>query len=253
MDRLDLKAQNRTILGKKVKKLRRDGLIPAHVFGHKITTEHISVNLADFLKTYREVGETGLINLKIGEDRIRPVLIRAVQLDPVRNEPLHIDFYQVNLKEKVTVPVPVVLIGEEPELVHMGEAVVIQSVNEVEVEALPADLPEKIKVDISGLKQIGEVILVSQMNIPAGVIVLADPATVVTKLDSAVTEEMKKLLEEQQVEAAAAAEAAAAETGAEAPASAETTAGEPAEGEETSSEGGEESKKEDQTEKKAAE
>lgn len=217
MDILDLKAQDRTILGKKVKKLRRDGLIPAHVFGNKITTEHISVNLADFLKTYREVGETGLINLKIGEDRTRPVLIRAVQFDPVRNEPLHIDFYQVNLKEKVTVPVPVVLIGEEPEVVHMGEAVVIQPVNEVEVEALPADLPEKIEVDISGLKQIGDAILVSQMNVPVGVTVLTDAEAVVTKLDSAVTEEMKKLLEEQQAEAEAAAAATAEETGIETP------------------------------------
>lgn len=226
MDRLSLKAQERTVLGKKVKNLRRDGFIPAHVFGKKIETEHVSVKAVDFLKTFAQTGETGLIDLKIGAEKVRPVLVRDVQMDPLKDTPLHIDFYQVNLTEKVTVPVPVVLIGEEPEAVKMGEAVVIQPLGEVEVEALPTDLPEKIEVDITPLQQINDTIFVSQMPVPEGVTVLSDPEAVVAKLDSAVTEEMKKLLEEQAAEAAAAAEAVGEETG-------ETAEGEtPAEGEE---------------------
>src|SRR3989344_1923635 len=228
MQRIPLKASEREVLGKEVKKLRRDGIIPGHIFGNKVESEHISVKLVDFVKVFHQAGETGLVDLKVGEEKIRPVLIRDVQVDPVKGSPLHIDFYQVNLLEKVTVPVPVVLIGDEPEIVHTGEAVVIQPVSEVEVEALPAELPEKIEVDITSLKAIDDAILVSQLSVPEGVTILADPEVVVVKLDNAVTEEMKQLMEEQAAEQAA----AAPEEGAEAPASAEATAGEPAEGEE---------------------
>lgn len=230
MDRIALKAQERTVLGKKVKALRREGLLPGHVFGNKVETEHVAVKEADFLKVFRQAGESGLVDLRIGEEKVRPVLIRDVQIDPFKGDLLHVDFYQVNLKEKVAVMVPVVLTGEEPEIVHTGEAVVIQPMNEVEVEALPAELPEKIEVDITPLKAIDDTIFVSQLSVPEGVTVLADPEAVVAKLDSAVTEEMQELLEEQAAEAAAATEAAEGEV----PTEGET----PAEGE-APTEGGE--------------
>ncbi len=235
MQRVPLKAVEREILGKEVKKLRHEGLIPAHVFGNKVETEHVSVKLIDFIKAFKTAGETGLVDLKIGETKIRPVLVRDVQVDPVKGFPLHIDFYQVNLLEKVTVPVPVVLIGDEPEVVHTGEAVVIQPISEVEVEALPTELPEKIEVDITPLKAIDDAIFVSQLSVPEGVTILADAEAVVVKLDNAVTEEMKQLMEEQAAEAAAAVEEAAAEAGEEAPAEGE----EGAEGEGEDTEGGE--------------
>jgi len=227
MQKISLKAQKREILGKKVKRLRSDGIIPGHVFGKNVETEHISVKLPDFKKTYSQAGETGLIDLKIGEEKIRPVLIRDVQLDPLSELPLNIDFYQVNLAEKVTVSVPIILTGKEPELVHMGEAVVIQPVSEVEVEALPAELPEEIEVDISLLKQINDALLVSDLKIPEGVIILAEPEAVVVKLDTAVTEEMKQLLEEQAAEAQQPAEEAVpAETAEGKPEGEEEKAGE---------------------------
>lgn len=252
MNTIPLKATEREILGKKVNQLRRKGIIPGHVFGKRLQTEHVSVKAKDFIKVYKEAGETGLVDLKIGEEKIRPVLIRQVQIDPVRGGVLHIDFYQVNLLEKTTVKVPILLIGEEPEIVHIGEAVVIQPMMEVSVEALPADLPEDIKVDITTLKAIDDAIVVADLPVPAGVTILAEPESVVVKLDTAVTEEMQKLLEEQAAETAAATEAQVAEEGAqEAPAeggevteghgpeeskwevsaSAEATAGKPAEGE----------------------
>lgn len=213
MNKIPLKAEKRTILGKKVSKLRKQGLIPGHVFGKKIKTEHVSVKEADFGKVLKEAGETGLVDLKIGEEDARSVLIRQVQTDPVKESFLNIDFYQVNLSEKTKVKVPVVLVGDQPEVVHSGEAVVIQPMMEVEVEALPADLPEKIEIDIGSLRAIGDVILVSQLQVPEKVAILAEPETMVVKLDTAVTEEMKKLMEE---EAAAQAAAQAAEAPAEA-------------------------------------
>lgn len=214
MDRIPLKAQERTILGKKVKKLRADGFIPGHVFGNQVETEHVTVKLADFLPVLHQAGETGLIDLRVGEEKVRPVLIRDVQHDPVKGQPLNISFYQVNLKEKVQVPVPIVLIGEEPESVHMGEAVILQTVSEVQVEALPSDLVENIEVDITPLKNIDDAITIAQLNYDRSKLTLLTPEEeVVVKLAPAITEEMKKLLEEQAAEAAAAAEPEATEEG----------------------------------------
>lgn len=247
MDRTPLNAQERIILGKQVKKLRREGLIPAHVFGNKVETEHVAVKSVDFVKAYDTAGESGLIDLKIGEEKVRPVLIRDVQVDPVHGATLHVDFYQVNLKEKVRVWVPIELTGDEPEVVGSGEAVVIQPMNEVEVEALPTELPENLTVDISSLKVIGDAIPVSQLNLSEGVEIIADPEAVVVKLDNAVTEEMQALLEEQAAEAAAAVAEAAPEEGTEAPAEGEEGA-ETATGE-VPTEGGEEKPAEEKSEK----
>lgn len=216
MDRLNLNAIERTLLGKKVKALRREGKLPAHVFGKNVETEHVTVEGKEFNIILHQAGETGLIDLKIGAEKIRPVLIRDVQYDPISDKPLHVDFYQVNLKEKVTVPVPLVLIGDEPEKVHSGEAIVLQTLNEVEVEALPTDLVENIEVDISSLKEIDDALTVKELKYDREKLtVLADEEEVVVKLAPAVSEEMEKLLEEEKAEAEAAAAEAVTEVGPE--------------------------------------
>lgn len=206
-------------MGKKVKTLRKDGQLPGHVFGKGLETEHVSVDGKTFLKTFKEAGETGLIDLKIGAEKIRPVLVRGVQHDPVSGLPIHIDFYQVNLQEKVKVPVPIELTGEEPEKVHLGEAIVLQTLNEVEVEALPADLIEKIEVDRGALKEIDDAITLGQLSYDRSKLTIhADPEEIVVKLAPAVTAEMEKLLEEEAAEAAAAQAEAVAPAEGEAPA-----------------------------------
>lgn len=216
MDRIPLKAQEREVLGKKVKKLRDDGFLPAHVFGKGLETEHVTVSTKEFIEVFRKVGETGLIDLRIGAEKVRPVLIREVQHDPIKGEILNIDFYQVNLKEKVKVPVPIILIGEEAESVKMGENVVLQNISEIEVEALPADLIENIEVDITVLKNLDDAITVSQLNFDRDKLTVeVDSEEVVVKLAPAVTEEMKALLEEQEAEAEAALAEQAAEEGTE--------------------------------------
>ncbi|MBI2011452.1 50S ribosomal protein L25 [Candidatus Daviesbacteria bacterium] len=241
MERTLLNAKEREVLGKKVKKLRMMGLIPAHVFGKNEETEHVSVFLKDFLPVLHQAGETGLIDLKIGAKKIRPVLIRDVQVHPLTGNLLHIDFYQVNLSEKVKVPVPIIITGEEIEAVKMGEAVILQTLSEVEVEALPTDLVENIEVDITPLKNIDDAITVGELNYDKSKLTIhLEPEEVVVKLAPAITEEMKKLLEEQAAEAAAVAAEQAAEEGAEAPVEGEEVAeGEKAAGEEAVEEDGE--------------
>lgn len=238
MDRISLAVSERTIVGKKVKKLRRDGIIPGHVFGKNLETEHVEVSLKDFTTVFKQTGETGLIDLKIGQEKVRPVLIRDIQFDPMSGGVLNIDFYQVNLKVKVTVPVPIILIGEQPESVHLGETVVLQSLAQVDVEALPTDLIENIEVNIETLKNLDDTITVGQLDIDREKLtVLADADEVVVKLAPAVTEEMKALLEEQEAEAAAAQEAVEEEAGQEAKEGLEAEGVEPVmEGESTESE-----------------
>lgn len=213
MDRLSLIAQERKILGKKVKKLREDGQLPAHVFGKGVEGENVLVSDKDFTKIFKQAGETGLIDLKIGAEKIRPVLIREVQYDALSGQPIHIDFFQVSLTQKVKVPVPLVQIGEQPEVVKLGEAIVLQTVNEVEVEALPTDLVEKIEVDISSLKTIDDAITVGQLNYDKAKLTISIAEDeVVVKLAPAVSAEMEKLMEEQAAEQAAAAAETATET-----------------------------------------
>src|SRR3989344_1566537 len=244
MDKIALKAKDRTILGKKVKNLRKEGYLPAHVYGNTKEVEHVSVSLADFKRVFSQAGETGLVDLKIGEERTRPVLIKEVDIDPVSDGILHVGFYQVNLKEKVTVPVPIILIGEGPESVKMGETVVLQTLSEVQVEALPTDLIENIEVNIETLKEIGDAITVADLSYDRSKLtVLTEPEEVVVKLDNVVTEEMKALLEEQAAEAEAATEAAegaegeeAAGAGSEEKTEEEIAAGESAEGGEVNKE-----------------
>lgn len=226
MDRLSLYADERIILGKKVKKLRKDGKLPAHVFGKSLDTEAVSVVTKDFLSIFHQAGETSLVDLKIGKEKVRPVLIREVQYNPITGLPIHIDFYQVNLTQKVKVAVPLVLIGEQPEAVHLGEAIVLQTVNEVEVEALPTDLVEKIEVDIAFLKAIDDAITIGQLNYDKTKLTILSPdEEIVVKLAPAVTAEMEKLLEEEAAEQVATAVEAGVEGAVEGEAPAEAVAG----------------------------
>lgn len=245
MEKITLQAEERKVLGKKVKQLRRIGQLPAHVFGKEVEGENVLIATADFIKTFKQAGETGLINLKIGSERVRPVLVREVQKDPISGEIVHVDFYQVNLAEKVTVPIPLVLIGDQPESVNLGEAIVLQTLNEVSVEALPTDLVEKIEVNIASLKKIDDAITVGQLTYDREKLTInLDPAEIVVKLAPAVTAEMEALLEEQAAETAAA--AAETEEGA---AKAEGEEGETKE-EEAGTEGGEGVEAEGETEGK---
>lgn len=256
MDRLSLQAEERSLLGKKVKNLRKSGKLPAHVFGKGLDSEVVAVETSDFLKTFHQAGETGLIDLKIGSEKVRPVLVREVQYDAISGLPIHIDFYQVNLSVKVKVPVPLVLIGEQPESVHLGETIVLQTLNEVSVEALPTDLIEKIEVDISTLKNVDDAITLDQLTYDREKLTIqGEPESIVVKLAPAVTAEMEALLEEAAAETAEAQAEAVAEEGAETLAEGEEAvaegeaasaegSGEPQEGAETPAEGAAEEAKE---------
>lgn len=161
-NRVSLNAKQRTITGKHVKTLRLQGTLPAHVFGSGSQGVNLELNARDFVKVYDQVGETGLVDLHIeGESIPRPVLLVNVSRTPVKGDILHADLFQVNLKKKVTVNIPVEVIGES-EAVKNG-AVLVVSYNELEVEALPTDLPEKFEVDISKLLAMEDTITIANI------------------------------------------------------------------------------------------
>src|SRR3990172_3857960 len=149
-----LTVANRTLFGRKVKNLRKDGILPANIYGKKIKSQSVEVNLDEFAKVFKDAGETQVIELKLGREK-RPVLIHNLQEDPVSDKIIHVDFLQVDLKEKVVAKVPVELTGESPSEKE-GTGVVVLQVGEIEVEALPGDLPEKFEVDLSPLVKVEE-------------------------------------------------------------------------------------------------
>ncbi|MDZ4209597.1 MAG: 50S ribosomal protein L25, partial [Candidatus Curtissbacteria bacterium] len=221
-------------------------LLPAHVYGHKIETIHIQVKAADFKKVFGQAGETGIVELQIDSAK-HPVLIRNVQIHPVTDELLHVDFYQVNLSEKVKVNVPLEITGEAPaEQKKVG--LLLTPVSEIEIEALPTDLPESIEVNVSKLENIGDEIRVKDLSIDKSKVeVLVDEELVIASIGELVTREQQEL--EAQMEAEA------AEAQAEAPAGEGVTAEgeEKAEGEAAEAAPSEGEDKEQKTEEKPKE
>lgn len=211
MKKHTLTVQPRTVFGRHVKNLRKQGIVPASVYGKNVKSVSLSVKLDDAVKVIQEAGESGLVELSVGKDK-KPVLIHAIQRDPVSGVPLHIEFFQVDLKQKVHANVPVEFTGESP-TVSQKQGVLLTILDEIEVEALPRDLPEKITVDTSGLTSVESEIRVRDLALPSGVTVVTDGGLTVVKVGALVTKEVE---EEAKAEAAAAAAAAAEAPAAEA-------------------------------------
>ena len=195
-----LKAEKRTLVGRKVKNLRKAGQLPGTVYGKKVASQSLTVGSDDFLKVYKGAGETGLVELLIEEKKGSPVLIHTVQRHAVTHAPLHVEFLQVDLKEKVKTRVPLAFVGTPP-AVSQKIGILLTVLDEVEVEALPTDLPEHIEVDVSGLDAVNQELKIADVKIPSGVTVLSDAGLTVVKIGSVVSKE---------AEAQAAADAAAA-------------------------------------------
>jgi large subunit ribosomal protein L25 len=190
MTKQTIEAQIRTVKGKKVKKLRALGFVPATLYGAGIDSITIQLNNKEIETLFEEVGESSLVDVKIEKD-IYPVLLRNPQYNIMDESLMHIDCYKVNLKEKITATVPIELIGEAPG-VKLGNSL-IEVTNELEIEALPADLPEKFEVDISGLEEV-------EAMITAGDIKLSDKWELKSPADQVIVKLEAPRVEEEVVE-----------------------------------------------------
>ena len=245
--REELKVEKRTVSGKKVKKLRREGILPANVYGKAMKSASVQVPLKDFMTVYNIVHETGLVDLNGVGTELLPVLIHNVQIDPRSQTPLHADFFKVNLKEKITAKIPVVALGE-PKAVLDKVGLLEQPIMELEVEALPTDLPENIEVNVEALAAVDDQIAVSDIKVADGVTILNEPSQVIFKIGELVTKEMEAQAVADEAAAAEAAAAVVEPTEGEVP----TEGEKPAEGE-TPVEGGEQPTEGAQTEQKPTE
>ena len=158
--KVTFQAKPRTVTGKKVSSLRRAGSVPANISGQVEKAVPIMVEATAFTHLYHKVGDTGLVYLTVeGEKQDRPVLVSEVQIDPLSERVVHVVFRQVNLNEKVTAEVPVVVIGETP----AKNAVVVTVHDAVSVKAFPQDLPEKFEIDLSKLTAVGQMVTFEQL------------------------------------------------------------------------------------------
>lgn len=191
-----LSAKIRKISGKKVKSLRQKGLLPAVLYGPKTKNLNLEVNSKEFEKIYQKAGESSLISLEI-EGKKFSVLIHEIQQDPLTQKPIHIDFYQPSLKEKIEAKVPLVFEGEAPAIKELG-GTLVKNISELEVKAFPQDLPKEIRVNIEKLKTFEDSILISDLILPEGVEILRNPEEIIAQVlpPERVEEELQKPPEE---------------------------------------------------------
>jgi large subunit ribosomal protein L25 len=195
MEEIVFEANRREVIGKKVKNLRRDGELPAIVYGHNIEPISISLDYLEASKTLDAISPSALVVLEI-EGEKHYTLVRDKQRNPVRRTIIHVDFQAVSLTETVRADVTINLIGEAPAIeTYLG--ILVPSLEQLSIECLPTDLPDSIDVDISGLEEIGDSLLVSDIQAPEGVEILSDPDDVVVVVIAQAAEEVE---EEEEVE-----------------------------------------------------
>lgn len=193
MTKILLKTKKREVAGKGLQKFRKQGLLPAVIYGHKIAAQNLWVDVRDFSKVYKRAGESTIIELDIDDKNKVNVLIHDTQRDPLTNNPAHVDFFQVNMDEKIETEVPLEFVGEAPAVKELS-GMLIKNIDNISVSCLPADLPAKIVVDISVLKTFDDHITIKDLEISAKVKVLSEGSTVVAGVAPPRTdEEMAKL------------------------------------------------------------
>ena len=205
---LKLKAEKRELAGKKVRRLRAQGGLPGVVYGHRERSEAVLLDAHEFNRVFLRAGRTHLIDLAVDGSEYK-VIVKEVQRHPRRLGPQHVDLYRVDMREKIRVDIPIAIQGEAP-AVEQGLGDVLIALHNVAVECLPGDIPERFVADVSVLDEVDAAIRVSDLEVPAGVLVLTNPEEVVAKITppmAALPEEEEEALAEEAGEAAEAAEA----------------------------------------------
>lgn len=189
---MELTVQKREKFGKAVKSLRAEGLVPAELYGKGVENLHLAIPAKEFRKVFKQVGESSMISVVLGSEK-RPAMISGVATDPVTDEILSVDFYQVRLDEKIKIKVPLEFVGEAP-AVKDFKGILVKAMQEVEVEGLPGSIPRSIAVDVSKIANIGESVYAKDLAIPADVKLLVGPEAVIATVTAQMTEEQEAKL-----------------------------------------------------------
>lgn len=217
---LALPASPRTELHRHAHALRRRGLVPGVLYGHNVAPQTVSVEARTLQRVWKAAGSSNLIDLTLDGGRARKVLIRELQVDPRTADLVHVDLFAVNLREKLTVDVPVVPVGESPAVAVEKVGVLQQILTTLKVECLPGDIPAQLTVDVSGLGAVDDGVHIGEVPLPSGVALASgvNPDELILKVSP-----VRVAVEEAEAapEEAAAEEGAAAEAGPEASATGE--------------------------------
>lgn len=177
---ISLEAKIRKNFGKRTKSIKNQGQIPAVVYGPGVKNFSLEVNEKEFKKVLKVAGESSLFELLVDGDK-KPVLVHEIQKDPVSDKIIHVDFFQASLKEEVEVAVPLVFEGSAPAEKELG-GTLNKNMLEIEVKALPQNLPHEIKVNIDSLKTFQDHILIKDLVVPANVTILKKPDEIVAQV-----------------------------------------------------------------------
>lgn len=184
MKQIEIRAGKRQVLGKKVRTLRRTGMVPAHLFGRDMDSQPLQVDALTLQRVLAMVGKSRLVSLMIdGESEPRNVLVKEVQRDCMGDQIIHVDFYQVRMTDKLKVEVPIDVTGEAP-AVRAKLGVLMQSMRFLPIECLPTEIPKSVQVDVSGLIKLDDGIYVKDLKLKDGITVLADPDELVVKVSA---------------------------------------------------------------------
>ena len=194
MEKYVIEAKTREVIGKKVKALRREGLLPAVIYGSDIKPIPLTLSTKDVMQTLSKIGANTLVTIKLGKKE-HLALVRDIQREVIMRDLLHIDFQAVSLEENITSTVPVMTVGEAPAVMELN-ALLVVSLEELEIEAKAKDLPDTISVDISELVDIGDNIRVKDLVIPGDVIILEDPEETVIVVAAPTLMEIEPEVEE---------------------------------------------------------
>ena len=202
MDTISLDVGPRDVLRKKVKALRRSGVIPLHLYGKDVPSRALQADSATVAKIVSQVGRNIPLYLKVaGTKEQNLVFVREVQHHPVTNRILHVDFYRVDVTQRIKGEVPITLLGEAPAVrVHHG--ILMQSLHQLSVESLPMEMPERIEIDISGLEELDQGIRVSDFTPGQGITVLTDLEELIVRVGAprVVEEEVERPAAEEAAE-----------------------------------------------------
>lgn len=211
--RTELKVTPREVLGKKVRALRREGLTPANIYGPKVESTAVQVLTEELRHVIKTAGRNDIVYLRLDGDEPRPTFVRDIQQNPVTDAILHVDFFQISLRDKVRAEVPIHLIGLSPAVDTFG-GILMHGLDHVTVEALPTEVPSFLELDVSPLVEINQALHVSDLELPEDVTLLTDAEQVVAKVAPPAVEPEPEVEEEGEAVEGEAAEEEGAEEGA---------------------------------------
>lgn len=188
MAEVEIKAGQRAVIGKKVKALRRKGLLPGNIYGPGVQSVPVQLDKHGFERLLAKTGSHVIMKMDIDGEKVpRLVMLRDIQRDPATDDLLHAEFYQVQMDHQVRTEIPIVLAGES-EAVSKSRGVLLQTLDSVEIECLPGDLPSEITADISQIQEAGQSIHVADLKAPPGVTILSDADQMVAQVQAPAVE-----------------------------------------------------------------